>query len=159
MVKDCVDVVAELQSGIHHVRTLERFMRKSIATCRSQHVGTMPQGPVEVSLRLTGDAAIRRLNKKWRDIDRPTDVLSFQLDMPGPTHHHLGDIVVSMVTAKKQAVNHQRTVEDELRTLVVHGLLHLLGFDHQDDASERTMENAAATLGYPSLPQLESNQS
>ena len=105
----------------------------------------------ELSILLTGDSEIRALNRAWRQVDAPTDVLSFsQIEgPPEPTYSGpLGDIVVSLDTAIEQAKDgyHKErlglaewTVEDEVLFLLVHGLLHLAGHDHDDDDSEAMM--------------------
>ena len=82
----------------------------------------------EVSVTLTNNKEIRKLNKLFRSIDKPTDVLSFPMD-----DIVLGDIVISLEKAKKQAVD---SFERELVFLCVHGLLHLLGYDHEISKDE-----------------------
>ncbi len=86
----------------------------------------------ELSVSLVGDAEIHALNKQWRHKDKPTDVLSFahaEAGMPGPSHH-LGDVVVSMDTAAVQAERIGHSLEDEVVRLLIHGVLHLVGYDH-----------------------------
>ena len=81
------------------------------------------------------DQTIRELNRQYRNIDKPTDVLSFPLaDEVCPTL--LGDVVISIDTARRQARQRKRAFADELRTLLVHGILHLLGYDHEVSDSE-----------------------
>lgn len=77
---------------------------------------------------LTTDTAIQALNAKWRGVDAPTDVLSFPQD--DPDRVVLGDVVVSVETAARQAAERSVTLRDEIRILLVHGVLHLLGYDH-----------------------------
>jgi len=89
----------------------------------------------EVSLVITGDKAVRALNARYRGKDRPTDVLSF----PGPGAPHerdLGDIIVSLDTAARNARSQGRTLSAELDVLALHGFLHLLGYDHETDNGE-----------------------
>jgi probable rRNA maturation factor len=87
----------------------------------------------EVALLLTGDRMIRALNARFRGEDRPTDVLSF----PGPGGEAgLGDIVISVETAARNARRLGRTVPGELDVLALHGFLHLLGYDHETDHGE-----------------------
>ncbi|KAL6629359.1 hypothetical protein ACP70R_029124 [Stipagrostis hirtigluma subsp. patula] len=98
---------------------------------------------VEVSLLLCDDSFIRKLNKEWRDEDRATDVLSMSQHIPGLEIPilQLGDIVISVETARRQAEERGHTVLDEIRILMVHGLLHLLGFDHElSEEAEEEME-------------------
>lgn len=96
----------------------------------------------ELSLVLTDDARIRDLNRDWRGFDKPTNVLSFPAadaedDDPGPL---LGDVVVAFETTAREAAEAGRRLEDHFAHLLVHGLLHLFGFDHEDDAEADEME-------------------
>ncbi|VFQ62070.1 unnamed protein product [Cuscuta campestris] len=104
---------------------------------------------VELSLLLCNDEFIRTLNKEWRDENKPTDVLSMSQHIPElklPVLM-LGDIVVSVETAARQAEERGHTLLDEIRILLVHGLLHLLGFDHEiSDEAETEMEEAEQLL-------------
>jgi probable rRNA maturation factor len=99
---------------------------------------------LEVALRLCGDAAIRELNRDYRGKNKPTDVLAFaQREAQSADSALLGDIVISLPTAIRQA---KRGLYPELLHLASHGLCHLLGYDHQDDAEEREMNTRAAAL-------------
>ncbi len=80
----------------------------------------------EVSVLLVDDPGIRELNSRWRNIDSPTDVLSFPMDDP----RMLGDVVVSVERARAQAQEYGASLDEELARLLVHGTLHLLGYDH-----------------------------
>ncbi|WP_224249509.1 rRNA maturation RNase YbeY [Hyalangium gracile] len=93
----------------------------------------------ELSLSLVGDRAIRRLNRTWRKKDKATDVLSFPAgDLPRgtPGPRQLGDVVISLDTAKRQAKEYGRTLEAEMSRYLAHGLLHLLGHDHERSTHE-----------------------
>lgn len=93
------------------------------------------------TLRFTGDRAMRRLNRDFRDKDASTDVLSFPGD-DGPEGRHLGDVAISVPTARRQAAEHDETVARELRRLILHGVLHCLGYDHEtDDGEMEELEN------------------
>lgn len=83
----------------------------------------------ELSVVLCSDAYIRKLNAQWRGKDAATDVLSFPQD--DPDRVVLGDIVISVDTASRQAEERQLQFRDEIRILLVHGVLHLLGYDHE----------------------------
>jgi probable rRNA maturation factor len=84
----------------------------------------------ELCLVLAGDAALRRLNRRYRGKDRPTDVLSF----PGPGGEEgLGDVVISVPAASRNARSLGRTLAQELDVLALHGFLHVLGYDHETD--------------------------
>ena len=88
----------------------------------------------DIELILTNDMEIKELNKLHRQKDKPTDVLSFPLEnIPGMP---LGSIVISIDTAKKGAKEFGHSVEDEIKLLFIHGLLHLLGYDHEIDNGE-----------------------
>ena len=95
---------------------------------------------------ITGDAELRRLNGQFRGKDYPTDVLSFPTDGP-----ELGDIAISMQRARAQAREWKHEVEDEIRILMLHGVLHLLGMDHETDSGQmkRTENRWRIKLGLP----------
>jgi probable rRNA maturation factor len=95
----------------------------------------------ELSLVLTDDARIRVLNQTHRGIDKPTNVLSFPVYDPGePIGPMLGDIVIARETTTREAAEEAKPFEDHVSHLLVHGLLHLLGFDHEDDGEAEVME-------------------
>jgi probable rRNA maturation factor len=81
---------------------------------------------------ITGDAEMRRLNSRYRGKDLPTDVLSFP--SAPEAYPHLGDLAISLARARVQAREFGHTTAEELRILMLHGLLHLLGMDHEDDS-------------------------
>ncbi|WP_141506070.1 rRNA maturation RNase YbeY [Paenibacillus luteus] len=110
----------------------------------------------EVSLTFTNDEEIHQLNKEYRGIDRPTDVLSFAMQEDGveeldiifevesedeldPISGMLGDIIISVETAQAQSEEYGHSLEREIGFLFVHGFLHLIGYDHQDDETEAEM--------------------
>jgi probable rRNA maturation factor len=112
-----------------------------------------PRDAVEISVLLTDDAGIRELNKAWRGQDKATNVLSF----PAPELHGapgarpLGDLALALETLRREAENEGKSLADHFTHLVVHGTLHLLGYDHELDAEAEIMEalevKALATLG------------
>lgn len=96
----------------------------------------------ELSLKLTDDVEMRALNGSYRGIDRPTDVLSFSLvEGLGAEHRGalLGDVVVGVETAARQARQRHRGLEEEITRLMIHGVLHLLGHDHEKEEDARRM--------------------
>jgi probable rRNA maturation factor len=108
-----------------------------------------------ISLTLVDDAAIRELNRLHRGKDKPTDVLSFPLDpdeIEGP-ERLLGDIVISIDTARRQAADYDAPLQREVYRLAIHGLLHVLGHDHMEAEERAVMEaeerRLAATIGMP----------
>jgi probable rRNA maturation factor len=116
----------------------------------------LPPAPAyELSLRLTTDAEIQALNAQFRHQDQPTDVLSFAAmevevpeleDNPADLALYLGDIIISVDTAVRQAPEHGYSLRKELAWLASHGLLHLLGWDHPDESSLLIMLDQQATF-------------
>lgn len=94
-------------------------------------VATLAPEAESLGIRFAGDREVRRLNRTYRGKDRPTDVLSF----PGEDGH-LGDILISVPVARRQAAAAGCSVERELQVLLLHGLLHCLGHDHETDEGE-----------------------
>jgi len=92
----------------------------------------------ELSLVLVSDAVMRRLNREWRGRDRPTDVLSFSQaeGAGGAPAGLLGDVVISVDTARRQAAERAAPLARELDRLLIHGVLHLLGYDHERSPAE-----------------------
>ncbi|BAU14134.1 metalloprotease [Leptolyngbya sp. NIES-3755] len=137
-VQDCFHEEVPIQS-----ETWEIWFRKWLELLQPMHEGEPlhPQEQYELSLRLTDDREIQSLNQNYRYKDQPTDVLAFaslevdypQFDELEAEPLYLGDIVISVETADRQAPPHN--LETELAWLAAHGLLHLLGWDHPDDAS------------------------
>ncbi len=92
-----------------------------------------------VSVLLTSDAELKRLNRTFRNKNKPTDVLSFPANpIPGipKAQQHAGDLAISLETAARQAAEHGHPLEAELRILLLHGLLHLSGLDHETDTGQ-----------------------
>jgi len=101
----------------------------------------------EVTLAFVGERAIRTLNRKWMKKDKPTDVLSFPLGETAPDGtFYLGDIVVSVPVAARQARDKGHGLERELVLLATHGYLHLLGFDHSAGIEEEERKIHGRTL-------------
>ena len=114
-----------------------------------------PTQNYELNLRLTNDTEIQALNHQYRYQDRPTDVLAFAAlevscpqadEMTSLLPLNLGDIVISVETAQRQAQQQGHSLQLELAWLAAHGLLHLLGWDHPDEASLSWMLNQQETL-------------
>ena len=116
--------------------------------------GAKVRGVSELSIVLTDDAEQQGLNRDWRGIDKPTNVLSFpQIEPFGPVTGILGDIVLARETLEREAVELGKPFNDHYTHLVVHGFLHILGYDHIDEAEALVMEGLEtkilATLGIP----------
>jgi probable rRNA maturation factor len=112
----------------------------------------MGVGEAECGLLLVGDRAMARLNERYRGIAGPTDVLSFPM-REGPfrslSSTLLGDVVISAETADRQARRAGRSLQAESAALLIHGILHLLGYDHQTPLQKRKMKRMEARLGFP----------
>jgi rRNA maturation RNase YbeY len=106
-------------------------------------------GAAELSIVLVSDPEMQALNRRWRRRDRPTDVLSFaQREGPGGAPDGvLGDVVISVDTARRQAAARRTTIGHEADRLLIHGLLHLLGYDHERSTAEaRRMQRRERAL-------------
>ena len=122
-------------------QTLARFLREAQAAVKlSGHV----------SVLLTTDAAIRRLNRQFRGKNKATDVLSFPAEAPGPMKI-AGDLAISIPTARRQAEERGHPLAIEIKVLMLHGLLHLAGYDHEIDAGQmaRREQRLRASLRLP----------
>ena len=113
---------------------------RSSPSCR-----TTANGPVLLGIILTDDAEQRVLNRTWRGKDAPTNVLSFAMadpaaPAPAGAPVLLGDVVLAFETVAREAAEQTKPLPDHLSHLVVHGVLHLLGFDHENDAEAAIME-------------------
>jgi len=126
-----------IPAGFHR-RTVERFAR------RLAH--DLAKGKIFDCL-ITGDAELRRLNRDFRGIDYATDVLSF----PASAGASLGDLAISLGRARAQAREYGHTIEQEVQILMLHGLLHLMGMDHETDGGHmaRVEKRWRARLGLP----------
>jgi probable rRNA maturation factor len=101
---------------------------------------------IQLELTITDDDTVHEMNRMYRGVDSPTDVLAFALIQdstdvtvfvtPPDEPPHLGEILISFPTAERQAGEHSHSVDRELAILVIHGVLHLLGYDHQTDEQE-----------------------
>jgi probable rRNA maturation factor len=109
----------EVVGGGTGADALSRWLRR-IAPARARG---------HVTVALVPDGRIQKLNRDFRDVDKPTDVLSFPADEPGT----LGDVVIARGVARRQAREAGHDLPTEIRVLALHGLLHLLGYDHEHD--------------------------
>jgi probable rRNA maturation factor len=122
----------------------ETVIQRAIAT--AAEIADADIGEAELAVMLTDDAGIRTLNSNWRGIDKPTNVLSFPALPPtgagGPDDapRMLGDIAIAYETTRKEADDEQKPFDHHLSHLAVHGFLHLIGYDHEDDADADAME-------------------
>jgi probable rRNA maturation factor len=125
-----------------------RLSTERIRTLSLRMLGALGLADAELSVLFVDDATIRMLNRKHRDKDRPTDVLAFPVDEK-PVRgvpRILGDVVISLETALRQARARRRPLVAEVRFLLAHGLLHLVGYDHATRIQKRRMDAAARKL-------------
>ena len=109
---------------------------------------------VEVAIRVVDDCESQELNRTYRGFDKPTNVLSFRADLPSEVELPLlGDLVICAPVVEREAYEQEKTVEAHYAHMAVHGTLHLLGYDHEDDPSATLMEDlerkVMAGLGFP----------
>jgi probable rRNA maturation factor len=133
-----VEIQHEVDVSGVDVHALERL---AVRALEHEQVAT----PAEVSVVLADDTLVHELNRDYRDTDAPTDVLSFAqaegepFAPPDGAPRHLGDVVISLETARRQAQQAGIAVDDEVAHLLVHGVLHLLGYDHERPDEETIM--------------------
>lgn len=124
-------------------KTVEKAVR---AAWKAGNTGdfALPVKNAEVSVMLTNDDAVHALNREYRGVDRPTNVLSFAAlddeDEPIVDPMLLGDIVVAFETTEREATEQNKSPEEHFFHLIVHGVLHLIGYDHVEDADAEVME-------------------
>jgi len=119
-----------IRNSSHHTNFAEDVIHQAALVALKMH----DSEACEVSILLENDGAIQSLNRQYCDIDAPTDVLAFAMreGAEEPLNPDLlGDLVISVPTAQRQATTHNHSLEVELALLTVHGILHLLGYDHQ----------------------------
>jgi probable rRNA maturation factor len=121
----------------------ERVLEHAAGHLAGKEGQPFPAEPIEISLVFTDDDAIRAVNREWRNQDKPTNVLSFPAfpllpgGRPGPM---LGDIVLAEETLRREALDLAIAFDDHLTHLLVHGFLHLFGYDHMTDEEAAVME-------------------
>jgi probable rRNA maturation factor len=157
-----LDIALDADEDWDSSRSWDRLVRDAAeaAVAESAFPDLVTSGrPVELSVRLTHDEAVRALNAKWRGKDKSTNVLSFPLASIADLHQAsvagpellLGDIVLARGVCAAEAKDKGVAVEDHATHLLVHGTLHLLGYDHHDDVQAEDMEarevRALARLG------------
>ena len=110
----------------------KEFPSRKLKKVAQKVLEIVEHGQAELCLVLVGNAEIRKLNAKFRKKDYPTDVLSFTVGDELPTGVRLlGDVVISVEKAKEQAKERRRTLNEEMVMLLIHGIVHLLGYDHE----------------------------
>jgi len=140
-----VDLALSVPSSLMNVELWQQWFEDWLTHLQ---VELHPKQRYELTIRFTDDAEIQTLNSTYRHLDEPTDVLSFaaldaeipgQKEMLADVPLYLGDIVISVETATRQAISRQHLLGVEIAWLAAHGLLHLLGWDHPDEESLERM--------------------
>ena len=140
---------AAARSGIPHAASLRTWARAALHSTRRA-------GRPSITLRIVGAAEGRKLNRQWRGKDKPTNVLSFPsgvMAMPGEDVVPLGDIVICAPVIRREAVEQGKASRAHWAHMVVHGVLHLLGYDHESGPDAAVMESLERRLlaaqGFP----------
>jgi probable rRNA maturation factor len=139
-----VPVRLRIEKGPHRGVVRSEIVRRARAIFE-----TLQLGESELSIVLTDDHQIQLLNHSYRQQDRPTDVLAFAMregHLGGLSGGILGDVIVSVPTARAQAARAKRDLLSELTTLIAHGTLHLLGWDHDTKAKDKRMQRETERL-------------
>src|SRR5258706_3188619 len=159
VVADCWQTEPDAEAVIHRaIATEAETVNAGLSTGLHTSLHTS-LGEAELAVMLTDDAGIRTLNSNWRGIDKPTNVLSFPALQPtGPSGpddapRMLGDIAIAYETTRQEADDEQKPFDHHLSHLSIHGFLHLIGYDHENDVDAVSMETLEqeilAQLGIP----------
>jgi probable rRNA maturation factor len=155
-----LDILVDVGAFEDRVRidAVQRAAHAAIEAASQDEATDLENQAVEMSVRVTGDEEIHALNRIYRGVDRPTDVLSFALQegeeaaLPPDVPVQLGDVIVSYPYAARQAAELEHSVEMEMAWLVIHGTLQLLGYHHEDEEEAQHMESietvALRSLGF-----------
>ena len=140
--------LASSRRGVPHARSLDRWAKAAFEpVARGPGSRRSPAGDAALTIRVVGAAESRRLNRTWRGKDKPTNVLSFS------SEHELGDLAICAPVVAREAREQRKPVQAHWAHMVVHGVLHLLGYDHENDRDATVMEarevRILAQFGYP----------
>jgi probable rRNA maturation factor len=148
-----IDIAVEDERWAGAAPDLERFVVRAVEAALAV-APEVPAHPVEVSILLTDDATVQDLNRTWRGKDKPTNVLSFPAPLQ-PLHagaaQPLGDVVLAYDTMLRESEEQSKPLHHHLAHLLVHGILHLLGQDHETGESEAEAMEALETAALRSL--------
>ena len=115
----------------------KKFPTRALKKIAQAILDLIGQAEAELSLALIGNAEMQKFNAQYRRKDYPTDVLSFPTDETLPVGYRvLGDVIISVQMARQQAKERDRTTDEEMVTLLIHGIVHLLGYDHERSAKD-----------------------
>ena len=132
-----------IQNGIHDALV----DTASLTTAMDRTLASLLQADGEVLLRLVDVDEIQQLNRDYRGKDQPTNVLSFPSDLPPEIEEAiLGDVVICLEVVRKEALEQDKSFEDHLLHMAIHGTLHLLGYDHMEEDEAETMESLEIKL-------------
>jgi probable rRNA maturation factor len=130
----------------------KKFSTRKLKTLATKILQLVEEGDSELSVALIGNAEMRKLNARFRNKDYPTDVLSFPTEDHWPgTPHLVGDVIISVDKARQQAKERRRSLDEEMTTLLIHGVLHLLGYDHERSAKDARIMNRLEKKIYRAL--------
>lgn len=141
--KPKISIDLAVEAGDWPKKTALRSLVKRAVDAALAELGAAPGSESELSVVFTDDASIKTLNAGWRGKDKPTNVLSFPAfptQPRGPIPPMLGDIVLAAETVAREAEVEGKPLDHHMTHLVIHGLLHLLGHDHEDEAKAERME-------------------
>ena len=138
-----IDIVLDRQSGGWADEAALLALAEQVVTAASAALMLKPAGPCELSLVFSDDATVKSLNAQWRGKEAPTNVLSFPAMVIKPGDRLpplLGDVILAFETVAREAALEGKTLDQHICHLVLHGFLHLLGYDHESDAEAEKME-------------------
>lgn len=148
-------MIVDADAWRHEVSALEnrcvRWAKCAFARGQTNGAGSDGAAPAEVAVVLAADAFVQALNRDYRGIDRPTNVLSFPAGDPGArplpgAPRLLGDVVIAFETTRDEAARLGKPVAEHLCHLVVHGILHLIGYDHESEQDAEAMERLETAI-------------
>ncbi|MBU1912201.1 MAG: rRNA maturation RNase YbeY [Candidatus Omnitrophica bacterium] len=136
-----------MKLDIQNLQSIAKIDKDKIKNCADRVLNAMGENEAELSLVLVNDMYIRNLNWKYRRKDSATDVLAFPMrDSRGLSGVILGDVVISVETAAKEAKKRKKDLQDELDLYFVHGILHLLGYDDEKPRARKKMKDKEKEL-------------
>ena len=136
-----------MKLDIQNLQSIAKINKDKIVECADRVLKAMGENEAELSLVLVNDMYIRNLNWKYRRKDSATDVLAFPMrDSRGLSGVILGDVVISVETAAKEAKKRKKDLQDELDLYFVHGILHLLGYDDEKPRARKKMKDKEKEL-------------
>ncbi|MDO8603352.1 MAG: rRNA maturation RNase YbeY [Candidatus Omnitrophota bacterium] len=136
-----------MKLDIQNLQNIAKIDKSKIIECARRVLNALGESEAELSLVLVNDMYIRNLNWKYRRNDSATDVLAFPMrDSRGLSGVVLGDVVISVETARKEAKKRKKDLQDELDLYFVHGILHLLGYDDEKPRARKKMKDKEKEL-------------